>query len=150
MSAPDIRRLVAETGSDLVDSDPEAFAAVEAGHLAAAILLQLRESRGLTQQDLADATGRQRSAIARLESGSANPTLRTLIGILAAYGLTFDVIVRPIAESQGVGGVPIRVPEIPELKEYERVLEALRQVSGEPSRFRAAVSDELEEWPVGP
>jgi transcriptional regulator with XRE-family HTH domain len=38
-------------------------------------LKRLREERGLTQQQLADAVGLQRSYVAMLETGHRNPTL---------------------------------------------------------------------------
>ncbi|HMR11484.1 MAG TPA: XRE family transcriptional regulator [Polyangiaceae bacterium] len=50
-------------------------------------LKRLRESRGLSQQRLADASGVPRPTVAHLESGTANPTLSVLMKLAAALGV---------------------------------------------------------------
>ncbi len=47
-------------------------------------LMELRERRGMTQAELASATGINQSEISRIESGSANPTAKTLLRITEA------------------------------------------------------------------
>ena len=56
---------------------------------------QLREIRGWTQAQLAEASGVPRPTIANLESGSANPTLSVLTRIAGALGVTLDELVSP-------------------------------------------------------
>ena len=46
-------------------------------------LRELREARGLTQQELSDRSGVPRPTLAHLESGQGNPTLSVLISIEA-------------------------------------------------------------------
>ena len=53
---------------------------------------RLRERKRWTQQQLADAAGMPRSAIARLESAGHSPRLETLHGV--AHVLGYDVDVR--------------------------------------------------------
>jgi len=60
-----------------------------AAHLARN-LLGLRHSRGLTQNELAKASGVPRSTIANLESGEGNPSLAVLVKVSAALGAPID------------------------------------------------------------
>ena len=59
-------------------------------------LVTLRESRGLSQAQLADRLGITQSAIAQLESAQPkNVELRTLVRVAAALGAHVDVSIRP-------------------------------------------------------
>ena len=59
-------------------------------------LVALRESRGLSQVQLADRLGITQSAIAQLESAQPkNFELRTLVRVAAALGAYVDVSIRP-------------------------------------------------------
>ena len=59
-------------------------------------LVALRESRGLSQAQLADRLGITQSAIAQLESAQPkNVELRTLVRVAAALGAHVDVSIRP-------------------------------------------------------
>ena len=83
----------------LVRESP-AFEAKVAEGLAAIRLAQdlvaLRESRGLSQAQLARRVGVTRSAIAQLESAQPdNIELRTLVRVAAALGAHVDVSIRP-------------------------------------------------------
>lgn len=49
-------------------------------------LIDARRKRGLTQEQLARMMGTKQSAIARLESGSANPTIALLEKLASATG----------------------------------------------------------------
>lgn len=51
-----------------------------------AYLRDLRRRRHLTQQQVADAAGLARNRLALVEAGKANPTLSTLLAVLAAVG----------------------------------------------------------------
>ena len=59
-------------------------------------LVALRESRGLSQVQLADRLGITQSAIAQLESAQPkNVELRTLVRVATALGAHVDVSIRP-------------------------------------------------------
>lgn len=53
----------------------------------ASSLLDRRQARGLSQRDLADASGVPQSEISKIESGGANPTVKTLNSIGHALGI---------------------------------------------------------------
>ena len=65
-----------------------------AGHLGNNIR-QLREARGLTQQQMAKISGVPRPTWANLESGAANPTLAVLIKVASALQVSLEEIVSP-------------------------------------------------------
>lgn len=54
-------------------------------------LIELRKSRGWTQQDLAKACGLTQSVVARIESKKSVPTLVTLQKIVSALDATLSV-----------------------------------------------------------
>ncbi len=56
-------------------------------------LIELRHSRGMTQERLAQATNLTQSVIARLESKKVVPTLDTLLKVTSA--LNCDVTIAP-------------------------------------------------------
>jgi len=57
----------------------------------AVAVARLRERRGMTQRDLAMATGIKQPQIARLEKGEQLPTLDTLGRLLSALGGRFEM-----------------------------------------------------------
>jgi transcriptional regulator with XRE-family HTH domain len=61
----------------------------------AANLRQLRQSRGLTQQQLAQASGVPRATWANLESGAANPTLAVLHAAAVALQVSVEELLSP-------------------------------------------------------
>ena len=64
-------------------------------------LVALRESRGLSQAQLADRLGITQSAIAQLESAQPkNVELRTLVRVAAALGAHVDVSIRPRRQAE--------------------------------------------------
>jgi transcriptional regulator with XRE-family HTH domain len=65
-----------------------------AGHLANNIR-QLREMRGMTQQQMAKLGGVPRPTWANLESGAANPTLSVLTKVAAALQVSLEELVSP-------------------------------------------------------
>src|SRR5207253_3909110 len=69
-----------------------------AGHLAANVR-QLRDARGMTQQQMARVSGLPRATWANLESGSANPTLGVLHRVAAALALE-ELLAAPRAASR--------------------------------------------------
>ena len=92
----------------IVAGDPEIQEEYEALRLRRAIVAQLRalrERKRWTQQQLADAAGMPRSAIARLESAEHSSRLETLHAV--AHVLGYDVDVRFAGErrspERGIG-----------------------------------------------
>jgi len=64
-------------------------------------LVALRESRGLSQAQLADRLGITQSAIAQLESAQPkNVELRTLVRVATALGAHVDVSIRPRRQAE--------------------------------------------------
>lgn len=57
-------------------------------------IAELRTSKGMTQEELAEASGLQQSNLARVESGRYSTRLDTLAAIAAALGYTVDFIRR--------------------------------------------------------
>ena len=55
-------------------------------------LIEARESKGITQHELAQMTGVKQSAIARLESMKATPQIDTLFKILRPLGCTLAIV----------------------------------------------------------
>ena len=79
---------------EIVAADAEIQAEYETLRLRRAIVSQLRalrEQQSWTQQQLADAVGVPRSAIARLESAVHSPRLETLHAVARALGYDVDV-----------------------------------------------------------
>lgn len=56
---------------------------------------QLREARGLTQQQVAKLSGIPRPTWTNLESGAANPTLSVLVRVAAALQLRVEELIAP-------------------------------------------------------
>jgi XRE family transcriptional regulator, regulator of sulfur utilization len=56
---------------------------------------QLREARGITQQQVAKIAGIPRPTWANLESGSANPTLQVLVRVAGALSVTVEELIAP-------------------------------------------------------
>jgi transcriptional regulator with XRE-family HTH domain len=59
----------------------------------AANLRRFREARGLTQQQLSEASGVPRPTLAHLETGSANPTLSVLARVAQALTVSMEQLV---------------------------------------------------------
>jgi predicted XRE-type DNA-binding protein len=92
--------VAADTWLDKVIHQSPAFQAQVEEQLAAINVAQdlvaLRESRGLSQAQLADRLGITQSAIAQLESAQPkNVELRTLVRVATALGAHVDVSIRP-------------------------------------------------------
>jgi transcriptional regulator with XRE-family HTH domain len=78
----------------------------------AANIGQLRESRGLTQQQMAKLAGVPRATWAHLESGNANPTLSVLHRAAAALQVTMEELIRaprPAVKHFPASAVPVRM-----------------------------------------
>ena len=55
-------------------------------------LVNIRESKGLTQTQLAEACGVKQPAIARLEQSIHSPQLDSLLKVLAPLGYTLQIV----------------------------------------------------------
>ena len=53
--------------------------------------IAIRKKRGITQQQIADYTGMQRTNVVRIESGRYLPTIEVLIKLAAALDMDLDV-----------------------------------------------------------
>lgn len=53
--------------------------------------IEMRKKNGITQQQIAEYTGMQRTNIVRIESGKYTPTLEVLIKLAAAVGMDLEV-----------------------------------------------------------
>jgi len=59
-------------------------------------IISIRQEQGMSQRDLEALSGITQSAIARMESGAASPTLDTLFKVLVPLGKTLAIV--PISE----------------------------------------------------
>jgi transcriptional regulator with XRE-family HTH domain len=57
------------------------------GAILRALVRRVREEKGMTREDLARRSGVSRNAIARLELGEREPSVRTLAGLARALGI---------------------------------------------------------------
>ena len=55
-------------------------------------IAELRNAKGMTQQDVADKTGLLRQHISRIEAGKYAVTLEVIQAIAEALGMTVDII----------------------------------------------------------
>ncbi|WP_025728734.1 helix-turn-helix transcriptional regulator [Atopobacter phocae] len=72
------------------DLDNESYA----NQLAANVLLDLRNKKHLTQQELAKVSNKNQSYIAKIETGKQNISLKTLNQIVTSAGGTLDIHVK--------------------------------------------------------
>jgi transcriptional regulator with XRE-family HTH domain len=74
---------------------------------------QLREARGLTQQQMAKLSGLPRATWAHLESGEANPTLAVMHRAALALQVTIEELISPPHAGCRIypkGSLPVRTP----------------------------------------
>jgi len=69
--------------------DPE-FAIIQA-------MIDARKNSGITQKQLSEKTGIAQGDISKIESGSANPSLKTLKRLAAAMNMTLKVEFQPMS-----------------------------------------------------
>ena len=62
-------------------------------------MIEARKSAGLTQKQLAEKTGITQADISKLESGNANPSLRTLQRLASGMGMKVKIEFRPIGQN---------------------------------------------------
>jgi XRE family transcriptional regulator, regulator of sulfur utilization len=76
-------------------------------------LAQLREARGLTQQQMAKLAGMPRATWTHLESGDGNPTLSVLYRAAQALGVSLEELIaepRAALRHYPAGSLPTRTP----------------------------------------
>lgn len=78
-------------------NDPEFMTDGERGRIDLEVeliekLVEAREEKGITQQQLAEMAGLKQSAIARLENLTATPQIDTLFKILKPLGYTLAIV----------------------------------------------------------
>lgn len=64
-------------------------------------IIEGRKATGLTQEQLAKATGIDQANISKLQNGTANPSLRTLKRLAAGMGMALKVEFVPIPHASG-------------------------------------------------
>jgi toxin-antitoxin system, antitoxin component, xre family len=62
-------------------------------------MIDARKSAGLTQKQLSEKTGITQADISKLESGNANPSLRTLQRLASGMGMKVKIEFRPIGQN---------------------------------------------------
>ena len=62
-------------------------------------MIAARKSTGLTQKQLSEKTGITQADISKLESGNANPSLRTLQRLASGMGMKVKIEFRPIGQN---------------------------------------------------
>ena len=55
-------------------------------------LIEAREQKGITQEQLAEMTGLKQSAVARLERMTVTPKIDTIIKVLQPLGYTLEIV----------------------------------------------------------
>ena len=85
------------------NQDPEyrrAYEELEAEFRLARALIEARTSAGLTQEQLAERMNTTQSAVARLESGRASPSTRTLEKFAQSTGTRLQISFEPQAANR--------------------------------------------------
>lgn len=138
-----------------------------AAHLASNVRA-LRESRGLSQEQISKLAGVTRPTWANIESGGANPTLSVLVRVAAALHVTIEELIGPPRascklykaeelRSRSRGGVDIRalLPDpIPGLEIERMELPAGARMTGVPHtdgtrEYLTCESGSIELWVAG-
>ena len=105
----------------------------------ATLIREARLRAGLTQQELADLSGRQRSVIARWEQGAIEPSLETFLEIIAICGFELPIELVPRDEPAND-----RLQKNALLSPERRVQRALKASSPDPSFDPYAILASLE------
>ena len=79
---------------ELALSNPETkkeYDALEPEYQLILALIELRNEQNISQQELAERSGINRSDISRIENANANPSLRTLKRLAGAFGKKVNI-----------------------------------------------------------
>lgn len=93
---------VREVEGNSTPEERRELAAARARFKIGARVLQERLAAGLTQQQLASASGIAQADISRIERGQANPTTETLEALGDPLGVGLDLVPTSVAEPAGV------------------------------------------------
>lgn len=100
-------------------------------------LSDLRERKGLSQRQLAEAAGIPRSTLTHIESGAANPSLSNLVRLATALGLGVEeLLARPRS--------PVKLIPAEEVPVRERAGGQVRVAKLLPERVRGMEIDRME------
>lgn len=64
-------------------------------------IVQARQEQGISQRQLEEMSGIKQPQLARMERGDANPTLDTVLKVLAAMGKTLAIVPLPARTCEG-------------------------------------------------
>lgn len=85
-------------------------------------LISLRRSKGLSQEQLAQALGVSRQSVSKWESGGAMPELGKLLGLSDLFGVSVDSLVRDSGAF-----VPSEIPSVSN-EEFQQVSQQLSEI----------------------
>jgi len=102
-------------------------------------LSQHRKALGLTQSELAAQSGVSLPNLQKIESGNANPSVKTLEKLFSVLGLSFAVTTQPIDWTHlAAMGVPITVSSVEvKVRDAESLVKALRPAISNRDRLQA-------------
>lgn len=101
-----------------------------------------RKESGLTQAELARRAGTTQSAVARIETGRASPTVRTLQSLLAAAGRRLELAAPPAPSSidETLIARQLRMTPAERLRSFETAYADIRGLAGAARRSRGSVA----------
>lgn len=99
-------------------SDDLQIKEIDERHFIAQQVFFRREGRGWTQQQLAEAAAMTQAQVANIESGQANPTLRSLVKLAHAFGCG----VSELCSQDGCETLPSEADELVETLNYDTPL----------------------------
>ncbi len=70
----------------------EAFDCEALNFYAAQLILHNRKEAGMTQKELAEKTGMDKSYVSRIENGTIQPTLPTVLKLIGAMGRQLEIV----------------------------------------------------------
>ena len=95
------------------------------------LIREARTRAGLSQTELSERTGRDRSVIARWEQGVISPPVESLLACVHACGFDLPLVLVPLDESQDADlGAALLLPP------NERVRQLLRELGQAAGRIR--------------
>ena len=100
------------------------------------LIREARTRAGLTQSELSERTGRDRSVIARWEQGSISPPIESLLACLHACGFDLPFVLVPLDKTRDEELAESLM--LPPSERVERLLEQLGAKGGRAVRRRTA------------
>lgn len=84
--------------------DPEfraEYEALEPEYQLISAMIKAREEQNISQRQLSERTGIAQADISRIETGDANPTLKTLQKIAQGLGMKLELVFKPMSGMPG-------------------------------------------------